>query len=164
MTHKHQWIQNRILDRTGLVRSCAAWRASGRSVVFTNGCFDILHRGHLDYLSRAASFGNMLVVGVNSDASVRRLKGPLRPVNNEADRLYALASLLVVDAVCLFDEDTPAALIEAVRPDVLAKGGDYTIDTIVGAREVQARGGRVEVIPFVPGYSTTGLIEKIHSL
>ena len=164
MTHKHQWIQNRILDQTALARSCSAWRAAGRTVVFTNGCFDILHRGHMDYLARAASLGNMLVIGVNTDASVRRLKGPLRPVNSEDDRAFALASLLVVDAVCLFDEDTPAGLIDAVRPDVLAKGGDYTIDTIVGAREVQARGGRVEVIPFVPGYSTTGLIEKIHSL
>jgi D-beta-D-heptose 7-phosphate kinase/D-beta-D-heptose 1-phosphate adenosyltransferase len=164
MTQKLRWIENRILDRAALAHRCSAWRGAGRSVVFTNGCFDILHRGHLDYLGRAASFGNMLVVGINTDASVRRLKGPLRPVNNEADRAFAIASLLVVDAVCLFEEDTPAELIEAVRPDVLAKGGDYTIDGIVGAREVLARGGRVEVIPFVEGYSTTGLIEKIHSL
>ena len=164
MTHKLRWIQSRILDRTALVRSCAAWRGTGRSIVFTNGCFDILHRGHFDYLSRAASMGNILVVGVNTDASVHRLKGPQRPVNSEQDRLFALASLLVVDAVCLFEEDTPAALIEAVQPDVLAKGGDYTIDRIVGAESVLARGGWVEVIPFVAGYSTTGLIEKIHSL
>lgn len=162
--HKLQWIQNRILDRTPLVRSCAAWRGSGRSIVFTNGCFDILHHGHFDYLARAASLGSILVVGVNTDASVQRLKGPQRPVNREADRLLALASLLVVDAVCLFDEDTPAELIAAIGPDVLAKGGDYTIDRIVGADTVLARGGRVEVIPFVEGYSTTGLIEKIHSL
>ena len=164
MTDKLQWIQSRILDRTSLVRSCSAWRGSGRTVVFTNGCFDILHRGHFDYLARAASLGNMLVVGVNTDASVRRLKGPQRPVNGEQDRLLALASLLVVDAVCLFDEDTPAALIEAVQPDVLAKGGDYSIDGIVGADTVLARGGKVEVIPFVTGYSTTGLIEKLHAL
>jgi rfaE bifunctional protein nucleotidyltransferase chain/domain len=164
MIHKLRWIQSRILDRVALAHTCSAWRAAGRSIVFTNGCFDILHRGHLDYLARAASFGNMLVVGINTDASVRRLKGPLRPINNEADRAFAMASLLFVDAVCLFDEDTPAELIEAVRPDVLAKGGDYTIDRIVGAREVLERGGRVEVVPFVEGYSTTGLIEKIHSL
>jgi D-beta-D-heptose 7-phosphate kinase/D-beta-D-heptose 1-phosphate adenosyltransferase len=163
MTAKLQWIQTRIFDsRETFVHHCAATRAAGRSVVFTNGCFDILHRGHLEYLANAASLGNTLVVGVNSDASVKRLKGPLRPVNNEQDRLFALASLLMVDSVCLFDEDTPLSLIEAVKPDVLVKGGDYTIDTIVGAREVLANGGKVEVIPFVEGYSTTGLIEKIH--
>jgi D-beta-D-heptose 7-phosphate kinase/D-beta-D-heptose 1-phosphate adenosyltransferase len=106
--------------------------------------------------------GNTLVIGVNTDASVRKLKGPLRPVNSEQDRLLALASLVMVDSVCLFDEETPLELIKAVKPDVLAKGGDYTIDTIVGAREVLAYGGKVEVIPFVDGYSTTKLIEKIH--
>lgn len=163
MTHKLQWIQQRILDRLSFARSCSAWRAAGRSVVFTNGCFDILHRGHLDYLSKAASLGNMLVVGVNTDSSVRRLKGDSRPINNEQDRLFALASLLFVDAVCLFDEDTPAALIDEVKPDVLVKGGDYTLDRIVGAKEVMARGGKVEIIPFLEGYSTTGLIEKIRA-
>ena len=161
MTHKLQWIQNRIHDRQSFARSCAACRASGQSIVFTNGCFDILHRGHLDYLSRAASLGNILVIGVNTDASVRRLKGDSRPINNEQDRILALASLLFVDAVCLFDEDTPAEIIEEVKPDVLAKGGDYTLDRIVGAQEVLARGGRVEIIPFLDGYSTTSLIEKI---
>jgi D-beta-D-heptose 7-phosphate kinase/D-beta-D-heptose 1-phosphate adenosyltransferase len=161
MTAKLQWIQSRILSRKHLARHCAALRASGRTVVFTNGCFDILHRGHLDYLARAADFGNALVVGVNTDASVRRLKGPSRPVHNEQDRLFALASLLVVNAVCLFDEDTPLSLIEELKPDVLAKGGDYSVETIVGAPEVMARGGRVEVIPFVEGYSTTALIEKL---
>src|ERR1043165_6626508 len=124
MIAKLQWIASRILSREAFVYHCAALRASGRSVVFTNGCFDILHRGHLDYLARAASFGNILVIGVNTDASVQRLKGPLRPVNNEQDRAFALASLLMVEAVCLFDEDTPAELIKAVQPDVLAKGGD----------------------------------------
>lgn len=161
MTHKLQWIQHRIHDRLSLSRSVNAWKGSGQSIVFTNGCFDILHRGHLDYLCRAASLGNILVIGVNTDASVRRLKGEGRPINNEQDRAFALASLLFVDAVCLFDEDTPAALIEEVKPDVLAKGGDYTIERIVGAPEVLARGGKVEVIPFLEGYSTTGLIEKI---
>lgn len=161
MTAKLQWIQSRILSREHLAQHCAALRASGRSIVFTNGCFDILHRGHLDYLARAAGFGTALVVGVNSDASVRRLKGASRPVNGEQDRLFALASLLVVDAVCLFDEDTPLALIKELKPDVLAKGGDYNIDTVIGAPEVIGRGGRVEIIPFVEGYSTTALIEKM---
>lgn len=163
MIAKLQWIQSRIFDnRQAFAHHCAALRGAGRTVVFTNGCFDILHRGHLEYLAHAASLGNALVIGVNTDASVRKLKGPLRPVNSEQDRLLALASLVVVDSVCLFDEDTPLSLIEAVKPDVLAKGGDYTIDTIVGAREVIGWGGKVEVIPFVEGYSTTKLIEKIH--
>ncbi len=161
MTAKLQWIQSHILSREQLAHHCAALRAAGLSVVFTNGCFDILHRGHLDYLARAASLGNALVVGVNSDASVRLLKGEGRPVNSEQDRLLALASLLVVDSVCLFDEDTPLALIEAVRPDVLAKGGDYQVENIVGGKEVMARGGRVEIIPFVEGYSTTSFIERL---
>jgi rfaE bifunctional protein nucleotidyltransferase chain/domain len=159
--HKLQWIQNKILSREALVRECNGWRITGRKIVFTNGCFDILHRGHLDLLARAASFGNALVVGVNTTSSVQRLKGPTRPVNNEEDRAFQLASLLCTDAICLFDEDTPDALIKAVKPDVLVKGGDYTIDKIVGADFVQSHGGRVEIIPFVTGYSTTGLIEKI---
>jgi rfaE bifunctional protein nucleotidyltransferase chain/domain len=164
MTTKTDWINSRILEPQQLRRRIAGWRGSGQRIVFTNGCFDILHHGHLDYLARAASLGNRLVVAVNSDASVKRLKGPLRPVNEESDRLLALASLLVVDAVCLFTEDTPAEIIELLQPDVLAKGGDYTVDTIVGAGSVLSRGGSVEVIPFVEGYSTTGLIEKITKL
>lgn len=162
--HKLDWIQNKIYTRDALARECNVWRASGRSVVFTNGCFDILHRGHLDLLARAAEFGNVLVLGLNTDASVRRLKGDERPVTNEQDRAFQVASLLCVDAVCLFDEDTPAALIEAVRPDILVKGGDYTIDKIVGADYVLSHGGKVEIVPFVSGYSTTGLINKIRQL
>jgi len=164
MTNKIEWIRQRILKPEQLRLRMASWRGSGQKVVFTNGCFDILHHGHLDYLARAASLGNRLVVAVNSDASVKRLKGPQRPVNRQDDRLLALASLLVVDAVCIFEEDTPAEVIGLLQPDVLAKGGDYTIDTIVGADTVLARGGQVEVIPFVEGYSTTGLIEKITKL
>lgn len=164
MTNKIDWIRQRILNPEQLRQRIAGWRGSGQRVVFTNGCFDILHRGHLDYLARAASLGNRLVVAVNSDASVKRLKGAQRPVNPEDDRLLALASLLVVDAVCVFEEDTPAEVIRLLQPDVLAKGGDYTIDTIVGADTVLAAGGQVEVIPFVDGYSTTGLIEKIMKL
>jgi rfaE bifunctional protein nucleotidyltransferase chain/domain len=161
MTHKRQWILNKIKSRDALARACRSWQGSDRKIVFTNGCFDILHRGHLEYLAEAAGHGNMLVVGVNSDASVQALKGPGRPVIGQDDRLFALASLLFVDAVCLFDEPTPLALIEAVKPDVLAKGGDYTLDTIVGAKEVMARGGKVEIIPFVEGYSTTGFLAKL---
>lgn len=164
MTQKLEWIRQRISDPQALRHKINAWRGSGQRIVFTNGCFDILHHGHLDYLARAASLGNRLVVAVNSDASVKRLKGPLRPVNSQDDRALALAALLLVDAVCIFEEDTPAEIIRILEPDVLAKGGDYTIDTIVGADTVLARGGQVEVIPFVAGYSTTGLIEKITRL
>jgi rfaE bifunctional protein nucleotidyltransferase chain/domain len=159
--HKLQWIQGKIFSREKLVRECNSWRVKGQKIVFTNGCFDILHRGHLDLLARAADHGNVLVVGVNTSSSVQRLKGPTRPVNNEEDRAFQLASLLCTNAICLFDEDTPAELIKALKPDVLVKGGDYTIDKIVGADFVQSYGGRVEIIPFVTGYSTTGLIEKI---
>lgn len=164
MMHKLRWIQNKIMDRQALLRQVHGWRATGKRIVFTNGCFDILHHGHIDYLAQAADAGNYLVVGVNTDASVRRLKGPERPVNSEQDRSLQLAALLYVDAVCLFDEDTPKELIEAVEPDVLVKGGDYTIDRIVGADSVQQKGGEVRIIPFVDGYSTSGLIDKIRSL
>ena len=161
---KLEWIQHKIYSREDMVRECNVWRAMGRKIVFTNGCFDILHHGHLDLLARAADQGNVLVLGLNTDNSVKRLKGPERPVTNEQDRAFQVASLLCVDAVCLFDEDTPAELIQALRPDVLVKGGDYTIDKIVGADFVQKNGGRVEIIPFVNGYSTTSIIERIKGL
>jgi rfaE bifunctional protein nucleotidyltransferase chain/domain len=159
--HKPDWIKTRIFSRDALQRHCQALRVTGKRIVFTNGCFDILHYGHLDLLARASELGNVLVVGLNTDASVQRLKGPQRPINNEHDRAFQLASLLCVDAVCLFDEDTPKELIEAVRPNVLVKGGDYTLSQIVGADFVTAHGGQVAVIPFTPGYSTTGLITRI---
>ena len=161
---KLEWLQHKIFSRENLVRESNVWRATGKKIVFTNGCFDILHHGHLDLLARAADCGNVLVVGVNTDSSVQRLKGPDRPVTNEQDREFQLASLLCVDAVCLFDEDTPKELIELIRPDVLVKGGDYTIDKIVGADFVQSNGGTVEIIPFVTGYSTTSIIERIKRL
>lgn len=161
---KLQWINNKILDRDTLLKYCQGQQVKGRKVVFTNGCFDILHYGHLDLLAKAANEGNILVVGINTDASVKRLKGPERPVNRESERALQLAALLFVDAVCFFDEDTPLELLLALQPDVLVKGGDYTLDTIVGAPEVQARGGKVVIVPFVEGYSTTGLISKIRSL
>ena len=162
--HKLEWVRHKIYDRNDLVRECNVWRATGKKIVFTNGCFDILHHGHLDLLARAADLGNVLIVGLNTDASVQRLKGPDRPVTNEQDRAFQVASLLCADAVSLFDEDTPEALIKLIKPDVLVKGGDYTIDKIVGADFVQSYGGRVEIIPFVTGYSTTSLIERIKGL
>ena len=138
------------------------WRQgfSGR-VVFTNGVFDLLHPGHIDVLSASRARGDSLVVGINSDDSVRRLKGPTRPVRGEADRAYVLAALECVDVVVLFGDDTPLELIETIRPDIVAKGGDYTVDTIVGAREVQSWGGEAVVIPLTPGHSTTSIIEKL---
>ncbi len=130
-------------------------------VVFTNGCFDLVHPGHVAYLEAARALGDVLVVGVNTDASVRRLKGEGRPLVGEEDRARVLAGLAAVDAVTLFDEDTPAELIAALRPDVLVKGGDYTLDGIVGREVVEADGGTVRVIPFLPGYSTTALVDRI---
>lgn len=162
--NKADWINDKILSREAIAHKANMWRASGKKIVFTNGVFDILHHGHFTYLAQAASCGNVMIVGVNADASVKRLKGDERPVTHEKDRLFQLASLLVVDAVCLFEEDTPKKLIELVKPDVLAKGGDYTIETIVGADFVQKNGGHVEVIPFVSGYSTTSIIDHIKKL
>ncbi|MBC7890605.1 MAG: D-glycero-beta-D-manno-heptose 1-phosphate adenylyltransferase [Sphingobacteriaceae bacterium] len=138
------------------------WQAAGEQIVFTNGVFDIVHLGHIDYLEKAREKGDRLVLGLNTDASVRCLgKGSNRPVVNEAARARMVAAFQFVDAVILFDEDTPEALIEAVKPDILVKGDDYTVQTIVGADFVIARGGRVETIPLVKGYSTTALIQKI---
>lgn len=162
--HKLQWIQNKIVDREQLSKQCNVWRATDKKIVFTNGCFDILHHGHLDLIAKAADLGNVLVLGLNTDASVKRLKGAERPVTNETDRAFQAASLLCVDAVCLFDEDTPEELITALAPDVLVKGGDYTIDNIVGAEFVQKNGGKVEIIPFVEGYSTSSIIDRIKKL
>lgn len=149
-----------IIAKITTVEQWAAQRPKGR-IVFTNGCFDILHRGHAVYLAQARSLGDALVVGLNTDASVRRLKGPERPLNAQADRAFLLASLACVDAVILFDDDTPERLIHQVVPDVLVKGGDYTIDKIVGADFVMQNGGLVTTIPFVDGYSTTNIIQKM---
>lgn len=144
--------------------AASAWR-EGQSppVVFTNGVFDLLHPGHVDVLLGARAEGASLVVGLNSDASVQRLKGPSRPVRSQAERAYVLAALGMVDVVVVFEQDTPAALIERLRPDVIVKGGDYTPETIVGADFVQQRGGRVVVIPLVPGQSTTRIIHKLQA-
>ena len=151
----------KILTWSALRRRLAAWRRRGARVVFTNGCFDLLHPGHVRYLRAARRLGDVLVVGVNSDASVRRLKGPTRPIVPGAARCEVLAALEMVDAVVLFDQDTPYELIALVQPDVLVKGGDWPIDKIIGRDVVEARGGKVVTIPFVEGASTTGIIEKI---
>ena len=157
-------IQQKILDAHHLQQELMRWRKFSKKIAFTNGCFDILHAGHIHSLVQAASFADVLIVGLNSDASTKRLKGENRPVNNEQNRALLLASLVMVDAVVLFDEDTPFQLISTVMPDVLVKGGDYTIETIVGAKEVIANGGTVEIIQLVEGLSTTSLIQKIERL
>jgi rfaE bifunctional protein nucleotidyltransferase chain/domain len=152
---------NKILDIKVLGNRLAMWRLFNNKVVFTNGCFDILHRGHIEYLSQARDKGEILVIGLNSDASVKRIKGEGRPVQDETSRALVLASLRIVDAVVLFDEDTPYELIKIVKPDVLVKGADYTEDTIVGADIVKASGGEVVVIPIVEGYSTSRILKVI---
>ena len=157
-------INKKIFTLPDLVHKIAQERVLGKKISFTNGCFDILHRGHIASLSEAAAEADFLVVGVNSDSSTKKLKGPGRPVNDEQSRALILAALLIVDAVVIFEEDTPLELIKALKPDVIVKGGDYTIEKIVGAEEVIAYGGKVVINPIVQGFSTTGLIGKIQKL
>jgi rfaE bifunctional protein nucleotidyltransferase chain/domain len=159
-----QIISQKIFDRPGLIHQVNRWRVLSKTIAFTNGVFDILHQGHIASLSDAAREADFLIVGLNSDASTKRLKGPGRPINDQHARATVMAALLMVDAVTLFDEDTPLELINAIRPDVLVKGGDYTLDQIVGAKEVLSWGGRVVINPIVPGFSTTGILEKISRL
>ena len=140
------------------VKQFSEFRNDLQNVVFTNGCFDIIHAGHIDYLSKARNLGEVLVVGLNSDESVRRLKGPQRPINDVDARSKVLASLFFVDYVIVFEEDTPLNLIKSVRPDILVKGGDYTRDTVVGADFVESYGGKVVILPFLKGYSTTSIL------
>ncbi len=154
----------RVVLRDELAATCAKERKAGRTIVFSNGCFDILHHGHVDYLARAKALGDILVVGVNTDDSVRRLKGPTRPVVAEDDRAAVVAALEVVDYVCLFPEDTPYELIASIVPHVLVKGAGYTRDTIVGADVVEDAGGRVVAMEALEGHSTRGIIARIHSL
>lgn len=157
-------IPSKIFTLPELIKRIAQWRAIGKTVAFTNGVFDIMHRGHIYSLSQAAREADYLIVGLNSDASTKRLKGDARPVNDEQARSIVMAALLMVDAVVLFEEDTPLELIKAVMPDVLVKGGDYTEEQIVGAKEVKANGGKIVINPIVEGYSTTGIIGKINQL
>jgi D-beta-D-heptose 7-phosphate kinase/D-beta-D-heptose 1-phosphate adenosyltransferase len=153
-------MDGKVLPLERLLGRVAGWRSAGQRIVFTNGCFDLLHIGHITLLEQARRQGDRLVVGVNRDSSVRRVKGPPRPLVGEQQRAQVLAALSAVDAVVLFDESTPLKLIQAVRPEVLVKGGDYTEENVVGAREVRAWGGRVELIPLVEGVSTTRLIAR----
>ena len=152
-------LHDKILSLPALLERFG--RPREQRVVFTNGVFDVLHRGHVEYLAAARALGDSLVIGLNTDASTRRLKGPSRPVNTEQDRAIVLAALSSVDAITLFDDDTPRALIAALLPDVLVKGGDYTPETIVGSAEVEAAGGRTVVLPFVEGRSTTHILNRL---
>jgi len=151
----------KILDRDRIAKRVAEWRASGETIVFTNGCFDLLHVGHIQLLEDCRRFGSKLVLGLNADTSVSRLKGPTRPIVAERERARVMAALAAVDAVVLFEEDTPLELIQVLAPDVLVKGGDYTIQTVVGHEVVLAAGGRVEIVPTVEGFSTTSLVKKL---
>ena len=153
-----------IVDRLSLISICKQLRADARRIAFTNGCFDILHAGHVSYLAQARSFADVLVVGLNTDNSVRRLKGKERPVIGESERAIVMNALRAVDYVTLFDEDTPLELITTIEPDVLVKGGDYVGQIVVGSDVVKQRGGEVHVVPFVPGNSTSEIIKRIRSL
>lgn len=154
-------IEKKIMTVTQAQSMIAALRVNGKKIAFTNGCFDIIHPGHLFSLAQAANEADFLIVGLNSDASVRKLKGPTRPINTTQSRAIVLANLIVVDAVVIFEEETPLELISTLLPDVIVKGGDYTIDQIVGGKEVIANGGKVVINPMVEGFSTTSLIDKI---
>lgn len=154
-------IPKKIQTLATLKATVASWRATSKSVAFTNGCFDILHEGHIFSLSQAAKEADFLIVAINSDASIQRLKGLDRPINKAQSRALIIASLAIVDAVIIFEEDTPIKLIETLLPDILVKGGDYTIEQIVGSTEVMANGGKVVINPIVTGFSTTGIIDQI---
>jgi D-beta-D-heptose 7-phosphate kinase / D-beta-D-heptose 1-phosphate adenosyltransferase len=152
--------EDKVVTREELVQRVALWKANGERVVFTNGCFDLLHIGHITLLEQARAFGDRLIVAINSDASVCGLKGPSRPIVGETERARVLAALAAVDAVVVFGEPTPLEVIVAARPDVIVKGGDYAVETVVGANEVQSWGGQVKIVPIVEGYSTTQLIAR----
>ena len=154
-------IKNKLLSREALETKLAEWRSAGETIVFTNGCFDILHRGHVEYLAQAADLGDKLIIGLNTDASVKRLKGESRPVNDEKSRALLLSALQFVDAVVFFDEDTPYELIKQVQPDILVKGNDYKPEEIVGYDIVTAKGGKVLTIDLVEGFSTTNIIKRL---
>jgi len=154
-------IPSKIFSLTELLAQAKRWKLLDKKIVFTNGVFDMLHEGHIASLCEAASYGDVLIVGVNADNSAKKLKGPSRPVNNEQARALILASLVMTDAVILFEEDTPHRLITELLPDVLVKGGDYSLEQIVGAKEVMAAGGEVKIAKIVEGVSTTNILEKI---
>ncbi len=156
-----QSIPSKVYSLPALEQELRRWRVKNKTIAFTNGVFDILHEGHIASLSQAATYADVLIVGVNSDASVKRLKGDSRPVNNENARALVLASLVMTDGIILFEEDTPLDLIKTIMPDVLVKGGDYKIEQIAGSKEVLANGGQVILADIIEGISTTGIIEKM---
>jgi rfaE bifunctional protein nucleotidyltransferase chain/domain len=159
-----EFVEKKICTLQEIVYKKYQWSVLNKTIAFTNGCFDILHHGHIYSLSKAAREADYLVVGVNSDSSTRKLKGEGRPINDQQSRALLIASLVIVDVVVIFEEDTPLELIKALMPNVLVKGGDYTVEQIAGAKEVMANGGRVVINPILEGFSTTGLIDKIHKL
>jgi len=157
-------IAGKIVTEKQLLQKINVWRLLGKTIVFSNGCFDILHAGHIASLSEAAQHGDILIIGVNADASVKKIKDNNRPINDEYSRALLLTSLAIVDAVIIFSEDTPLEIIKIIQPDVLVKGGDYSIDQISGAKEVIAGGGKVIINPLVDGFSTTSIIQKLKKL
>lgn len=154
-------LLDKICDLTKMKGLVSAWKKEGKKVVFTNGVFDLLHIGHITYLAKASGLGDKLIIGLNSDSSVKRIKGDDRPVNDQNSRAALLAALFFVDGIVLFEDDTPLNLITALMPDILVKGADYAVENIVGAKEVIANGGEVKTIDFVEGYSSTSIINKI---
>ncbi|MDB5022804.1 MAG: rfaE2 [Mucilaginibacter sp.] len=156
-------LLSKISDLPKLQASISAWKNAGKKVVFTNGVFDLLHIGHITYMAKSAEMGDKLVIGLNSDSSVKRIKGSDRPVNDQNSRAALLAALFFVDAIVVFDEDTPINVITALMPDVLVKGADYSVENIVGAKEVIANGGEVKTVNFIEGYSSTSIIQKIRN-
>ena len=156
-----QGVFHKIFTIEKLMQQVTVWRMQDKKIAFTNGVFDIIHQGHIASLAEAASFADVLIVGVNADISVKKLKGPTRPINDQGARALLLASLLQTDAVIIFEEDTPLELIKKLLPDVLIKGGDYTLDQIVGAAEVIAAGGEVKIAQILPGISSTGIIAAL---
>ncbi len=154
-------VQQKIMPLQDLLRLRNIWHFKSEPVVFTNGCFDLLHKGHIHSLTEAVSFGKHLVIGLNSDESIRRIKKDGRPIQDQTSRALVLAALSCTDAIIIFNEDTPLELIRAIKPEVLVKGGDYTRETIIGAEDVLANGGRIEIIKLIEGYSTTAIEQKI---
>ena len=154
-------INNKIFDLQLLMKKIEKWRSKNKKIVFTNGCFDLIHLGHIEILARSSDFGDKLIIGVNSDLSIKKLKGENRPIIKESSRIKQLSALEFVDAVVLFDEDTPLKLIETINPDVITKGGDYTAKNIVGNEVVSQKNGEVIIIPLTQGYSTTSILNKI---
>ena len=154
-------INNKIFDLQLLMKKIEKWRSENKKIVFTNGCFDLIHLGHIEILARSSDFGDKLIIGVNSDLSIKKLKGENRPIIQQSSRIRQLSALEFVDAVVLFDEDTPLKLIETIKPDVITKGGDYTAKNVVGNEVVSQKNGEVVIIPLTQGYSTTSILNKI---